>query len=154
MDSKELVSAAGERAALGGYVPQFREFAWQAYRALVAGTLEWVRLADPEAQKLDDIQYATIDQLHAYQVKWTIADDVVSFADFKKLFAGLVSSWQQLRQLGRAAGKAIYLLINPFPSMMPFRPAPGLPERSRSFTNKCGFRFSWDRYMTTDGSRL
>lgn len=114
MDVEEFVSAAGERAALGGYVPQFREFAWQAYRALVAGTLEWVRLADPEAQKLDDIQYATLDQLHAYQVKWTIAGNVVSFADFKKLFAGLVSSWQRLRQLGRAAGKQVYghLLTN------------------------------------------
>lgn len=33
----------------------------------------------------------TSDQLHAYQVKWTIADAMVSFADFKKLFAGLVS---------------------------------------------------------------
>jgi len=73
-----------------------------------------VRLADPEAQKLDDIQYATVSQLHAYQVKWTIAGSVVSYADFKKLFAGLVSSWQRLRQLGWAAGKQVYghLLTN------------------------------------------
>lgn len=60
------VSAAGERAALSGYLAQFNAFAWFAYHELVAERLEWVRLADPEAEKLDDIQYASATEVHAY----------------------------------------------------------------------------------------
>lgn len=68
--SDDIVSAAGERAAMGGYVPQFNEFARFAYCELVNNNLKWIKIADPDAEKLDDIQYATRNEVHTYQVKW------------------------------------------------------------------------------------
>lgn len=110
----DTVSAAGERAAMGGYMPQFSEFAWFAYRELVNNELEWIRIADPEAQKLDDIQYSSTTQVHAYQVKWTIAEDVISFTDFKNLLPGLVLSWKGLCAKYRPQHKQVFghLLTN------------------------------------------
>ena len=110
----DAVSAAGERAAMGGYMPQFSEFAHFAYRKLVANELEWIRIADPEAEKLDDIQYATATLVHAYQVKWTIAEDVISFTDFKNLLPGLALSWKNLRAKYQPQHKQVigHLLTN------------------------------------------
>ena len=107
MSQQEQVSARGERAALGGYMPQFSEFARFVYRELVNNRLEWLRLADPEAGKLDDILYATLTEVHAYQVKWSIADDILSFVGFKELLPGLLHSWQRLRQQYGPGGKRV-----------------------------------------------
>jgi len=112
--NEEQVSARGERGALIGYMPQFGEFARFVYRELVGGRLVWLRLADPEAGKLDDILYATLTEVQAYQVKWTGSDDIISFAEFKKLLPGLRKSWQQLRDKYAPEGKGVFghLLTN------------------------------------------
>lgn len=95
--SEKIVSASGERAAIGGYLPQFDEFAWFVYLNLINNKLEWIRVADPKAEKLDDIQYSTHSELHAYQVKWTIADANVSFANFIELIPLITLSWKSLK---------------------------------------------------------
>lgn len=95
--SKEIVSASGERAAMGGYLPQFDEFAWFVYLNLINKKLEWIRIADPKAEKLDDIQYSTHSEIHAYQVKWTIADANISFANFTELLPLITYSWKSLK---------------------------------------------------------
>ncbi len=95
--SEEVVSASGERAAMGGYLPQFDEFAWFVYLNLINKKLEWIRIADPNAEKLDDIQYSTYSEIHAYQVKWTIADANISFANFTALLPLITSSWKSLK---------------------------------------------------------
>ena len=95
--SEEIVSASGERAAMGGYLPQFDEFAWFVYLNLINKKLEWIRIADPKAEKLDDIQYSTHSEIHAYQVKWTIADANISFANFTELLPLITSSWKSLK---------------------------------------------------------
>lgn len=95
--SEEIVSASGERAAIGGYLPQFDEFAWFVYLNLINEKLEWIRVADDKAEKLDDIQYSTHLELHAYQVKWTIADANISFANFTELIPLITSSWKSLK---------------------------------------------------------
>jgi hypothetical protein len=92
-----LVSAKGERQAIGGFLPQFGEFAWLAYQQLLHNSLEWVRVADPEAQQLDDILYATQTTVFAYQVKWTIAGATISLNSFSQLLPSLISSWKRLR---------------------------------------------------------
>jgi hypothetical protein len=92
-----LVSARGERAAISGYLPQFDEFAWYVYLNLINNKLEWIRVADPKAEKLDDIQYSTHSELHAYQVKWTIAEANISFANFTELIPLITSSWKNLK---------------------------------------------------------
>ncbi|MFO7852008.1 MAG: NACHT domain-containing protein [Bacteroidales bacterium] len=95
--SEEIVSASGERAAMGGYLPQFDEFSWFVYLNLINKKLEWIRIADPKAEKLDDIQYSTYSEIHAYQVKWTIAEANISFAHFSKLIPLITSSWKNLK---------------------------------------------------------
>lgn len=95
--SEEIVSASGERAAMGGYLPQFDEFAWFVYLNLINKELKWIRIADPKAEKLDDIQYSTYSEIHAYQVKWTIADANISFANFTELLPLITSSWKSLK---------------------------------------------------------
>lgn len=91
------ISASGERAAMGGYLPQFDEFAWFVYLNLVNKKLEWIRIADPKAEKLDDIQYSTYSEIHAYQVKWTIAEANISFANFSDLIPLIAASWIKLK---------------------------------------------------------
>jgi hypothetical protein len=114
MDDSPQISASGEFAALSGYVPQLSECARLVYQELVSGRLEWLRLADPDAKKLDDIQYATATELHAYQVKWSSEQKPLGLAEFIKLLPGFVRSWQHLRDSSRARGKRVtgYLLTN------------------------------------------
>jgi GTPase SAR1 family protein len=95
--SEEIVSASGERAAIGGYLPQFDEFAWFVYLNLINKKLDWIRIADPKAEKLDDIQYSTYSEIHAYQVKWTIAEANISFANFSDLIPLIATSWKTLK---------------------------------------------------------
>lgn len=91
------ISGKGERAAIGGYLPQFDEFARFVYINLINKTLEWIRVADPLAEKLDDIQYSTFTEIHAYQIKWTTSDAVISFSSFLKIFPSLVVSWKKIK---------------------------------------------------------
>ena len=110
--NEEIVSASGERAAIGGYLPQFDEFAWFVYLNLINNKLEWIRVADPKAEKLDDIQYSTHSELHAYQVKWTIADTKISFAKFKELIPLITSSWKSLKTLNPSKKVIPHLITN------------------------------------------
>lgn len=66
-----LPPAMGERRAIGGYHPQYRVAAGLILRAFRDGTLESVRVADPEAGRVDDLQIATRGRLDAYQIKWS-----------------------------------------------------------------------------------
>ena len=97
MREENKVPARGERAAIGGYLPQFDEFAWFVYLNLINRELEWIRIADHKAGKLDDIQYSTHSEIHAYQVKWTIDEANISFANFIELFPLIASSWKTLK---------------------------------------------------------
>ncbi|MDR0661363.1 MAG: hypothetical protein LBG19_11385 [Prevotellaceae bacterium] len=97
MDNDIITPAIGERAAMGGYLPQYDEFAHFVYSYLINKELEWVSIADPDAEKLDDIQYSIYTEVHAYQVKWTISDANISYVNFKNLLPLLASSWQRLK---------------------------------------------------------
>jgi len=110
--SGKIVSASGERAAIGGYLPQFDEFAWLVYLNLINNKLEWIRVADPKAEKLDDIQYSDHSELHAYQVKWTIADANISFADFIELIPLITSSWKSLKANNQSKKVIPHLITN------------------------------------------
>ena len=72
MDTKSniLPSGVGERAAMGGYLPQYDEFACRVYDCILDKSLEEIRVADSEENvgKLDDICFVTKDEVHAYQV--------------------------------------------------------------------------------------
>jgi len=103
-------SGDGERTAMLGYVPQYEIAASLIYEALLDGSLEWFRVADPEAGSLDDILIATTGRLDAYQVKWAEYTDAISYADFVRdsttkkgeeklsLFRQLTEGWEHLNK--------------------------------------------------------
>src|SRR4051812_41061649 len=62
--------AEGERRAQTGYQGQYRVSAAIIYRALREGRLEAVRIADPEAGRVDDVQVLSANRTDAFQVKW------------------------------------------------------------------------------------
>lgn len=104
--SKRQISAIGERAAMGGYMPQYAEFARLIYESLIRRDLVRIRVADPEAGTLDDIFVETETEVHAYQMKWTINGGFVTFAYLMDLFVGLYESWVRIRRT--YGGKRVY----------------------------------------------
>ena len=44
------------------------------------GDLEWIRVADPEAERVDDIQLGTPGRVDGVQVKWDRTPKTVSWA--------------------------------------------------------------------------
>ena len=113
---REKAPAEGDRIDIGGKLPQFDVFASFAYRELVNDNLSWIRVADPKAEKLDDIQYATKSEIHAYQLKWSNQNNPPTFSynDFKPLFFECISGWKALKSEHLAEHKKIiaHLLTN------------------------------------------
>ncbi len=64
-----LPPAEGERRAVSGYAGQFRISAALILRAVRKDALSWVRVADPEAGRLDDLQIGSPGRVEAFQVK-------------------------------------------------------------------------------------
>ncbi len=96
--------ADGERIARIGYEAQDKRAADLIYNVLIEGRLDWFRIADPDAGRVDDIQVATTDgQLHAFQVKWADSVQNISFADFTRsgkepsLVSQLADGWRTLK---------------------------------------------------------
>ena len=110
----------GDYIDLGGKVPQFKTFARIAYDALNQNQLVWIRIADPKAGILDDIQYATKTAVHAYQVKWSNKDDPTpfSYSNLLALLPDIIFSWQNLRKEYAGENKPffVHLLSNRGPS--------------------------------------
>lgn len=107
-------SAQGERAAIGGYKPQYDEFARCVYDCILDDSLEEIRVADDEENvgKLDDICYVTTDKVHAYQVKWTTVDHHITYNDFCDYLKGIVDGWRKLCVLYRNKTVVAHLLTN------------------------------------------
>lgn len=88
----------GERAAMGGYVPQYDEFSRRVYDHILQGDLVEIRVADAEENvgKLDDICYVTTKDVFAYQMKWSITDSEFTYKDFLDLIPDVVDGWRKL----------------------------------------------------------
>lgn len=110
-DTEAKMTPRGERGSQGGYFPQYEEFAIRVYDAMASGDLEEIRVADMEENvgKLDDIVYVTGRDVFAYQVKWTTADDTMSYLDFKALIPGITKGWKNLKQL--YPDKSVYPIL-------------------------------------------
>lgn len=109
-----MPKANGERGAMGGYVPQYDEFACRAYDCILNESLVEIRVADAEDNvgKLDDICYVTTDYVHAYQIKWSNIDDTFKYLDFFELLPTLVDGWRKLCQLYPSKIVIPHLLTN------------------------------------------
>ena len=121
--------ADGERRALAGYTPQFTLAARLLIQALASRSLDWVKVADPEAGSLDDFQVATAGRLDAYQVKWASNPGTVTYNDLTEpkragrsgaLQSGLVrqlaDGWKQLREANPGRRVVVHLVCNGHPT--------------------------------------
>lgn len=125
---KSTNSGDGERTAMLGYVPQYEIAANLIYEALLDGSLEWFRVADPDAGSLDDILIATTSKLDAYQVKWSEYTETISYSDFVRdsttksgdeklsLFRQLTEGWTNLSEKYRERQVKVHLLNKRIPS--------------------------------------
>ncbi|MBF8275310.1 MAG: hypothetical protein HW390_383 [Candidatus Brocadiaceae bacterium] len=150
--------ANGERNAMIGYVPQYKVAADLIYNALLDGTFEWVKIADPEAGRVDDIQIATAGQLDAYQVKWAETIKYITFkeliSDGKKagkhkpnLMRQLAEGWQQLKILYQNLQIRVHLISRYVPSptkeIIPLDESPPLVPHFQGFLSDCWRDKSW-----------
>ena len=115
-----IVPSDGDRIDLGGKIPQFDAFAWFAYKQLVINELEWIKVADREALTLDDIQYSTKTEVHAFQVKWSNLErpEPFSFQDLKNILPEIFAGWKavKLKHTGSLKKLKVHLLSNRPPS--------------------------------------
>ena len=74
-----LAPASGERAALRGYRWQYDHIAARVYDALLDGEFHAVRLADPDAGRVDDLVLIGRDRTDGYQFKSVEYDSYLTF---------------------------------------------------------------------------
>jgi hypothetical protein len=99
-------------------------------------TLQWIRVADPEAGRVDDLQICIPNRVDAYQIKWseyggslTFNDLVVGEDNESSLIAQLAQGWTRLKEIHQQRA-VVHLITNQHPSNSPratipfIRPAP------------------------------
>jgi hypothetical protein len=102
--------AEGERRAIRNLTAQYRVAALLIIDALQAGDLEWIRLVDPDAGRLDDVLIARPGRLDAYQIKWSdyrhnitfrqlIEPSKVSGKVYPSPFSLMAEGWQALKAI-------------------------------------------------------
>ncbi len=156
----KMNSGDGERTAMLGYVPQYEIAASLIYEALLDGSLEWFRVADPDAGSLDDILIATTGKLDAYQVKWAEYTGAISYADFVRdgttkkgdeklsLFRQLTEGWADLNESYKERTVKVHLLHKLVPSsnpkaQIPMGETPPQHAHFQSFLKECWLDRSW-----------
>ena len=124
--------AEGERRAIGGYSPQYHVAAAAILSGLREHGLQWIRVADPDAGRVDDLQVGSEGRVDAYQVKWSQFPGLFSFNDLvsdkdnaPNLLAQLADGWSRLRKSYPKCRILVHLLTNQTPSNSP---RAGLPK--------------------------
>lgn len=131
----------GERRAVGGYYSQYRASAPLILSSLLEGKLQWIRVADPDAGQVDDLQIGRPNRVDAYQVKWAQYGGNFSFNDLVTvqddapgLIAQLAYGWKLLRQIYPSRRIVVHLVTNETPSVSDRAiPAGTPPPDSRHF---------------------
>lgn len=121
---RQTAPAEGERAAIGGYHPQYRLSADTILQSLRYETMEWIRLADPTAGRVDDFQIGTPGRVDGYQVKWSRDGGSFTFRDLTTpeankpcLIAQLADGWATLRRNNSNRRAVVHLRTNETPSV-------------------------------------
>lgn len=104
----------GERNALSGYWPQYKEFGIRVYDALRAEDLVEVRIADLEKNvgKLDDVCYVTNSAVYGFQIKWSTVGETFKYSDFLESIVGVADGWKSLGNLYPGKKIKAHLLTN------------------------------------------
>src|SRR5712691_3838018 len=137
--------AEGERRAIGGYYPQYRIAACLTLRSLREESLQWIRIADPKAGRVDDFQIGSQSRIDAFQVKWSQSPGTFTFGELTKasdntpaLIAQLADGWKRLRAAYPGSRIVVHLVTNdiasPSPSQrMPVGDPPPTPRHFAAF---------------------
>ena len=115
--------ALGERAARGGFHAQDCFAANIILRSLRHRTLEWIRLADITAGRVDDFLLGSPGRVDAYQVKWARDGRHFTFRELIRdnhgkpsLISQLSDGWVRLRQSHPERRIVVHLQTNETPS--------------------------------------
>lgn len=132
--------AEGERRAVSGYSGQYRVSAWIVLQHLRRRTLEWIRVADPDAGRVDDLQLGTPNRVDAYQVKWNQLAGNFSFNDLTRASSNapsvieqLADGWSRLKQRYQRSRVVVHLVTNDSPSKRDSPPAGSSPPTPNNF---------------------
>ena len=111
--------AEGERAAIAGFHGQYSVAAVLILRALYEGTLESLRIADPDAGRVDDFILCSPGSVDAFQVKWSVYPGRLRFNDLSSqgdetrgLIRDLAEGWQRLRTKYPEATVRVHLVTH------------------------------------------
>ena len=115
--------ADGERRAISGYHNQYRLSAHIIYRHLRDGDLDWIRVADPDAGRVDDCVVGTSARVDGYQVKWKRDGGTFRFRQLisregatPALIAQLFDGWERLSSSHPHLHAKVYFISNAQPS--------------------------------------
>ena len=116
----------GERRAISGYYGQYHVAANEILKSLREEGLEWVRLADPLAGRIDDLQIGSQGRVDAFQVKWSQYPGSFTFLDLTtgknnapNLMAQLAQGWSDLKKRHNPNRAVVHLVTNDHPSNSP-----------------------------------
>ncbi|SFI70216.1 P-loop NTPase family protein [Planctomicrobium piriforme] len=140
MGKQRKSPSTGEKAAIGGFFPQFALAAEMALDAAQRGIFDGIRLIDPDAGIADDFQILTPNRLDAYQVKWEGTPSALTFASFKgELAKGLADAWKSLQSLNPQKRIVIHLITN-----RPFSTNDSVGDKSILKSKGCFYHFAKD----------
>lgn len=137
--------AEGERRAIGGYYPQYRISSSLILRSLRTESLQWIRIADPKAGRVDDLQIGGQSRVDAFQVKWSQYSGSFTFEELVKasgkapaLIVQLADGWKRLRATYPGHRIVVHLVSNDIPSVsssqrMPIGEPPPAPRHFAAF---------------------
>ena len=123
MSESAVRPAEGERRAISGYSGQYHVAAAVILSGLREQRLQWIRVADPEAGRVDDLQIGSDGRVDAYQIKWSQFPGLFTFNDLiankynaPNLLAQLAEGWSRLRTSYPKCRVLVHLLTNETPS--------------------------------------
>jgi hypothetical protein len=137
--------AAGERRAIGGYYAQYRVSASLILHSLREDNLQWIRVADPQAGRVDDLQIGSQSRVDALQMKWGQYSGSFTFEDLTRAsvnapapIAQLADGWKRLRSTYPGSLIVVHLVTNNIPSVsssqhMPIGEPPPTPRHFAAF---------------------
>ncbi len=153
MSSTSRPPASGERAAITGYEQQYRASAGMILRALQRRELEWVRVADMTAGRVDDLQLATPGRLDAYQFKFGTWPGSLTLNQLLKpdksappLLRSLAAGWRERAANFPDRNVIVHLSSNDIPSQRDVVTTLGGVGGEKHFAAFCSQ--AWERVST------
>ena len=132
--------AEGERSASVGYYNQYKFCASLTLRNLHEGQLQWIKIADPEANRVDDFQIDSPHSVDAFQVKWSTFPGSFTFSNLTSknnnspsIIAQLADGWKRLQEAYPGSRIVVHLITNDNPSVNDTLPANEHPPKPRHF---------------------